>query len=252
MFRLATSCEMSRLNCFHNVAHHQTEKPVWTWFSGCGQLSECHRSIQRWNLFVANPSVLLLHQFQCVDEQDVEDFTPLHPDVLSAPEMAGWVQAGKKKMGEVNFSHFHWHFSARLYFWRLTNKQTRKFCTCCPRFAVLLYSPWLYLLLQVVHGQVVLRKERPAIFCLVSSVFCCLLAVIGMQVSSIIGCLQQAILPPWWGLLVELSKSHAPFSLALTSSFFSDKHSRVASYFCISGAHATCAIGDLNSHYFVE
>ena len=66
MFRLATSCEMSRLNCFHYVAHHQTEKPVWTWFSGCGQLSECHRSIQRWNLSIANPSVLLQHQFQCV------------------------------------------------------------------------------------------------------------------------------------------------------------------------------------------
>ena len=35
----------------------------------------------------------------------------------------------------------------------------------------------------MVHGQVVLRKERPAIFCLVSSIFCCILAVIGMQVS---------------------------------------------------------------------
>jgi len=68
--------------------------------------------------------------------EDEEDFTPLHPDVLSAPEMAGWVKAGKKKMVEV------------------------------------------------VHGQVVLRKERPAIFCLVSSVFCCLLAVIGMQTST--------------------------------------------------------------------
>lgn len=39
------------------------------------------------------------------------------------------------------------------------------------------------ILSQVVHGQVVLRKERPAIFCLVSSIFCCMLAVIGMQVS---------------------------------------------------------------------
>ena len=43
--------------------------------------------------------------FNVLDEQDVEDFTPLHPDVLSAPEMAGWVQAGKKKMGEVYWSH---------------------------------------------------------------------------------------------------------------------------------------------------
>lgn len=68
--------------------------------------------------------------------EDVEDFTPLHPDVLSAPEMEGWVQAGKTKIGEV------------------------------------------------VHGQVVLRKERPAIFCLVSSIFCCILAVIGMQTST--------------------------------------------------------------------
>ena len=42
--------------------------------------------------------------FNVFDEQDAEDFTPLHPDVLSAPEMAGWVQAGKTKMGEVNFS----------------------------------------------------------------------------------------------------------------------------------------------------
>ena len=33
--------------------------------------------------------------------QDAEEFTPLHPDVLSAPEMAGWVQSGKKKIGEV-------------------------------------------------------------------------------------------------------------------------------------------------------
>ena len=33
--------------------------------------------------------------------QDEEDFTPLHPDVLSAPEMADWVQSGKKKIGEV-------------------------------------------------------------------------------------------------------------------------------------------------------
>ena len=33
--------------------------------------------------------------------QDAEEFTPLHPDVLSAPEMADWVQSGKKKIGEV-------------------------------------------------------------------------------------------------------------------------------------------------------
>ena len=39
--------------------------------------------------------------FIVFEEQDVEEFTPLHPDVLSAPEMAGWVQAGKTKMGEV-------------------------------------------------------------------------------------------------------------------------------------------------------
>jgi len=68
--------------------------------------------------------------------EDAEEFTPLHPDVLSAPEMAGWVQSGKKKIGEV------------------------------------------------VQGQVVLRRERPAIFCSVSSLFCCLLAVIGMQTST--------------------------------------------------------------------
>ena len=52
-----------------------------------------------------------------IDEQDVEDFTPLHPDVLTAPEMAHWVQAGKKKMGEVNFviiSQFYWHKSKEL------------------------------------------------------------------------------------------------------------------------------------------
>ena len=40
------------------------------------------------------------------------------------------------------------------------------------------------LLNQVVHGQVVLRRERPAIFCLISSLFCCLLAVVGMQTST--------------------------------------------------------------------
>jgi len=68
--------------------------------------------------------------------EDAEEFTPLHPDVLSAPEMADWVQSGKKKISEV------------------------------------------------VQGQVVLRRERPAIFCLVSSLFCCLLAVIGMQTST--------------------------------------------------------------------
>ena len=33
--------------------------------------------------------------------QDAEEFTPLHPDVLSAPEMADWVQSSKKKIGEV-------------------------------------------------------------------------------------------------------------------------------------------------------
>ena len=38
-----SSYEMLRLHCFHKVAHHQSENL----FAGCGQLSECPRSIQR-------------------------------------------------------------------------------------------------------------------------------------------------------------------------------------------------------------
>ena len=86
--------------------------------------------------------------------QDAEEFTPLHPDVLSAPEMADWVQSGKKKIGEVEMIKINHHR----------------------------HGGWQEDLPQVVQGQVVLRRERPAIFCLVSSLFCCLLAVIGMQV----------------------------------------------------------------------
>ena len=201
MFRLATSCEMSRLNCFHNVAHHQTEKPVWTWFSGCGQLSECHRSIQRWNLSIANPSVLLLHQFQCAWWTGCWG---LHspPPWCSLSPGDGWLgPSWKEKDGRgllISFTD-----SSQLS--TLTNKHEYSVPVALDSYFCFFFSPWLYLLLQVVHGQVVLRKERPAIFCIVSSVFCCLLAVIGMQVSFIRGCHQQAILPAWWGLIVELS-----------------------------------------------
>ena len=46
--KIKSSCERSRLHCFHKVAHHQTENL----FAGCGQLSECPRSIQRLIFFL--------------------------------------------------------------------------------------------------------------------------------------------------------------------------------------------------------
>ena len=52
---------MSRLHCFHNVAHHQTENL----FAGCGQLSECPRSIQRLIFFSSITNPPKLHQLQC-------------------------------------------------------------------------------------------------------------------------------------------------------------------------------------------
>jgi len=68
--------------------------------------------------------------------EDSESWTPLHPDVLSAPELASWAQATRLKVS------------------------------------------------QVASGQKLLRAEQPGKFCLLSSTFCLLLAIIGMQFST--------------------------------------------------------------------
>jgi len=68
--------------------------------------------------------------------EDEEQWTPLHPDVLSAPEVDSWLAAGGHRVAKV------------------------------------------------AGGQALLRQEQPGRFCLLSSLLCCLLAVLGMQTST--------------------------------------------------------------------
>ena len=82
---------MSRLHCFHKVAHHQTENL----FAGCGQLSECPRSIQRLIFFSSITNPPKLHQLQCAW---LTGCWRLHPPPPRCPLSSrdGWLGPGWK------------------------------------------------------------------------------------------------------------------------------------------------------------
>ena len=88
---IKSSCEMSRLHCFHKVAHHQTENL----FAGCGQLSECPRSIQRLIFFSSITNPPKLHQLQCAW---LTGCWRLHPPPPRCPLSSrdGWLGPGWK------------------------------------------------------------------------------------------------------------------------------------------------------------
>ena len=115
--RLVVKCQGWTVST--TLLNAQTENLFWLYLQGVAGYQSTPRASRGENLnfFPLQIHLSILQIFNVIDEQDVEDFTPLHPDVLTAPEMAHWVQAGKKKMGEVNFviiCQFYWQKSAEL------------------------------------------------------------------------------------------------------------------------------------------
>ena len=168
------SLEMSRLNDSLWVAllsHFQTAKPVWSLFTGCGRPSGCLQSIQRWKRITSIINITFDHILLDAGCGRVHSSPPWCP--LSTRDGGlGSIWQEKDWRGRNAKKNHHRH------------------------------GDWQEDLFQVVQGQVVLRRERPAIFCLVSSLFCCLLAVIGMQVGlGELGCGEQWLFTEQFDLL---------------------------------------------------
>ena len=116
-------------------------------------------------------------------EEDSETFTPVHPDVMSAPEMETLIRNFKSRLVEVseeNFLNID-RFPVIIILARTRQISYEKIRSLSQDLiAAIFIDPQSF---QIVRGFMLLRQEKPGRFCLVLSSLFLMMAILGTKVT---------------------------------------------------------------------